>query len=301
MFKIPNNSNRIINHKVFMIKFLFIAGFILCFPIIVTRFWYTISSFWKIRSLSCQSVLQIKESRYHPIYIKHDLLPLDTMVIVRQILLTPSACWVFVTLPSLCSSGKLQFNVNLIAFSNCNFFIIFLLKITGFKNISTSYMFKDCDSYNIRMRVPKLNKLNTVDKLRYNASIQVAYLIYENEQLHQQIENIQKQYNEIDKLFTLILSSEIYKNQQKIYKTALDDLKKVLAKAYELNDSTHNYIKEILINTKLRTNEISLFSNNNVSNEYLSIEAQHLQLKEDYQHLKNVSANYDSLLNIQKD
>ncbi|NJO63203.1 MAG: hypothetical protein HC836_34780 [Richelia sp. RM2_1_2] len=188
----------------------------------------------------------------------------------------------------------------------CYFLTKLLLEITGFNNnykkvFQLDYRYDSVHSSSVinSCIIPKKNQLNSLDKLRHKASIEVAELIYENILLQQEIVKINKQHDEIDKVFKLIAKSQQYVNQQEIYKNALLDLNKVLSKADKLNNVTFDYISEILINTKLKTNEISVFSNN-VTDKYLSIEAQHLQLKEDYQHLKDVSSNYDSLVKIDK-
>ncbi|MBF2079299.1 MAG: hypothetical protein IGR76_12455 [Synechococcales cyanobacterium T60_A2020_003] len=112
------------------------------------------------------------------------------------------------------------------------------------------------------------------------------HLEFEQDALH-----LNEQLRRLDRLADLVATSSFYGDQVEIYERAIAEVDTALLKARDLHKLYVRLVREALIGV-----QIAGYDPSNIRSDRLTFELEHQRLREEYRHLKDLTAAYTDLM-----
>lgn len=147
--------------------------------------------------------------------------------------------------------------------------------------------------YLAEISIPKSHKHR--HKIEFQVAEDLSKYIKEHLKTEKEIKNLVLQYRQIHDLSKLILKSDMYSNQINTYEKAIEEIKKLLNKAKELEKMYIKIIREGLIGVK-----IANYNPNNIKSNQMVHQIKYKQVRNEYQYMKDTAHAYGELMRERK-
>ncbi|MGB3615321.1 MAG: hypothetical protein WBA10_16125 [Elainellaceae cyanobacterium] len=142
------------------------------------------------------------------------------------------------------------------------------------------------------VRIPAPARLSEQDKVNVKIAQELAFLVRDHVRfVEPEIFKLREQWHNINKLLSLVATSEVYANHQEIYERALRQVEGLLDKAEELQLIYVRSIREILIGRQIAAYNPELLPDSSVV-----IDSKYQQVRDEYQRMKDVATAHAELL-----
>lgn len=147
--------------------------------------------------------------------------------------------------------------------------------------------------YLAEISIPRSDKHK--NKIEFQMAKDLAKYIKEHLQTEKEIEDLVLQYQQVHDLKKLVLKSDMYSNQIDVYEKAIKEIKKLIAKAKELEKMYIQIVREGLIGIK-----IANYNPNNIKDNQIAHQMMYKRVKDEYQYMKDTAHAYGELMRQRK-